>query len=343
MAEMGVAIIGCGDQGLIHARSFREAGCAPLFLYDIDRSKAEALAVALGEGKVVDSSMQAVRMPEVKIAAIASYDDAHASQVLQALFWGKHIFCEKPLAYSLNELQQIKRALSAPGPLDMSPYLRLAVNLPLRAAPAFRWLKHNTGKLGAIYEFSADYWYGRVKKLTEGWRKDVQNYSCMLGAGIHLIDLMLWVTGERPIRVSAVGNKIATRDTAFKYTDFVAATFEFPSGLIGRISVNMGAQHSHFHAVRVFGTQGAFIRDGSGQWFIQEGSSHGIPFFARESLNLPPFSENDGVLIANFVASFQSKIPSGSDILTESFDATACCLAADKAMRTENKEEIVNV
>ena len=337
MAEMGVAIIGCGDQGLIHARSFREAGCAPLFLYDIDRSKAEALAVALGEGKVVDSSLQALSMPEVKIAIIASYDDVHASQVLRALFWGKHVFCEKPLAYSLNELQQIKCILGR------FPHLRLAVNMPLRAAPAFRWLKRNTGKLGTIYEFSADYWYGRVKKLTEGWRKDVQNYSCMLGAGIHLIDLMLWVTGERPIRVSAVGNKIATRDTAFKYTDFVAATFEFPSGLIGRISVNMGAQHSHFHAVRVFGTRGTFLNDDSGQWFIQEGSSHGIPFFARESLNLasfqskipPPFSENDGVLIANFV--------SGSDILTESFDATACCLAADKAMRTENKEEIVNV
>ena len=39
---------------------------------------------------------------------------------------------------------------------------------------------------------------------------------------MHLVDLMMWVLGERPATVSAVGNRIATEGTSFRYDDFVA-------------------------------------------------------------------------------------------------------------------------
>src|SRR6185503_7475057 len=92
----------------------------------------------------------------------------------------------------------------------------------------------------------------------------VPDYSVMAGGGVHLVDLMLWLTGQQPTTVSAVGNRIATANSRFAYDDFVTATYAFPSGLVGRITANFGCVHRHQHVVRVFGTKGTFIHDDAG-------------------------------------------------------------------------------
>ena len=142
----------------------------------------------------------------------------------------------------------------------------LASNLVLRAAPLYRFAREqaSAGSLGKLYAFDGDYLYGRLHKVTDGWRGKVDNYSVMLGGGVHLVDLMLWIAGELPSRVVATGNRISTANTAFRYEDFVAATFEFPSGLVGRITANFGSVHAHQHVVRLFGTEATLIYDDAG-------------------------------------------------------------------------------
>ena len=54
------------------------------------------------------------------------------------------------------------------------------------------------GVFGNIYYIEADYNYGRLKKLTHGWRSKVPNYSVTLGGGIHMLDLVLWITKFKP-------------------------------------------------------------------------------------------------------------------------------------------------
>src|SRR5205807_9291260 len=109
-----------------------------------------------------------------------------------------------------------------------------------------------------------DYLYGRLQKITEGWRKNIENYSVIEGGGVHLIDLMLWLTGERPSFVWAAGNRISTKDTAFRYGDYAAATLQSPSGLVARITANFGCVHPHQHTMRIFGTKETFVYDDAG-------------------------------------------------------------------------------
>jgi hypothetical protein len=153
--------------------------------------------------------------------------------VVAALEAGKHVFCEKPLCRTLEQARAIARVRGD---------RHLACNLILRAAPLYSWLRDaiRAGELGEIYAFDGDYLYGRLHKITEGWRGTVDDYSVFQGGAVHLVDLMVWLLGERPARVAAVGNRIVTRDTAFRYPDFVAATYELPSGVIGRITANFG-------------------------------------------------------------------------------------------------------
>src|SRR6185437_958145 len=119
-----------------------------------------------------------------------------------ALRAGKDVFVEKPLCRTEDELVSLHEAWRAAG----EP--ALASNLVLRAAPLYGWLRDevDSGRLGTPYAFDGDYLYGRLHKILDGWRGQVDHYSVMLGGGVHLVDLLLWTTRQRPARVAAVGN-----------------------------------------------------------------------------------------------------------------------------------------
>ncbi len=111
-----------------------------------------------------------------------------------------------------------------------------------------------------------------------------------------MLDSMFWLTGQRPISVSAVGNRIATAGTPFRYKDFVAATYLFPSGLVGRITANFGCVHRHQHRLRVFGTRATFLYDDQGPR-----SPRARPGGGGKPLDLSPLPASKGDLIPGFV------------------------------------------
>ena len=56
---------------------------------------------------------------------------------------------------------------------------------------------------------------GKIKKL-EGWRSKTKNYSVILGAAIHVIDLVMWIINKRPLSVFSAGNNLATKNLNLK-------------------------------------------------------------------------------------------------------------------------------
>ena len=83
------------------------------------------------------------------------------------------LISEKPLCLFLDEAVQIADALRK------RPDLKLSSNLILRCSPRFKELKARIldGELGEIYAIEADYNYGRIEKLTDGWRGKIDFYS----------------------------------------------------------------------------------------------------------------------------------------------------------------------
>ena len=198
--ELGVAVIGLGV-GEQHASAFADANCCIVrWVYGLDVSRTHKVTEKLSTATVADDYKAILADESVDIISIASYDDAHFAQVVAALEAGKHVFVEKPLCRSHEELRTIKQTWLANG----SRYL--TSNLVLRAAPVYRWLKNaiKAGELGEIYASDGDYLYGRIHKITEGWRNDVDDYSVMQGGGAHLVDLMLWLTKEMKSSISPI-------------------------------------------------------------------------------------------------------------------------------------------
>lgn len=324
---LNVAVIGLGV-GEQHALAYsRLRNCTIRWLFDLDANQLRRVSARLGRGDAAKNFKAILEDESIHILSIATYDDAHFEQVIAALNAGKHIFVEKPLCRSITELKTIKQTWLA------NNKRHLVSNLVLRAAPLYKWLKGiiKDGSLGQIYAFDGEYLYGRIQKITEGWRKNVKNYSVVQGGGVHLIDLMLWLTGQRPTYVSTVGNRICTTNTEFRYNDFMASTFQFNSGLIGRITANFGCVHRHQHVVRIFGTKGTFIYDDLGPRLHASRDEA----LSAAFVDLPTLPASKGDLIPDFV----QNIVNGQETQKQTqheFDIISACVAADYALSEQH-------
>lgn len=250
-----IGVIGLGV-GEAHLRAYAAHGsCHIAGLCDFDEAKLQRIRTLYPQAKLVSTQAgELLTSPEIDAVSIASYDNFHHQQVLSALEHGKHVFVEKPLCLCTQEAKDIRRALKA------HPDLVMSSNLVLRRVPLFVRLKNliQEGKFGDIFYLEGDYNYGRIEKITDGWRGKLPYYSAVLGGGIHMVDLLQWLTGDRIETVQAFANRITTRSTGLQFNDFVAALCRFQQGAVGKVAANFGCVYPHFHKVSLYGSEATF-------------------------------------------------------------------------------------
>jgi predicted dehydrogenase len=324
------AVIGLGV-GEQHARSWaRLPGVSLVGVCDRDREKARWLSREL-KTEILQEWRDVINYPGLDAVSIATFDQQHARQVRGALLAGKHVFVEKPLCRTENELRTIRKAWVRKKPALMA-------NLVLRAAPLYCALGRiiAKGKLGKIYAMDGDYLYGRIHKITEGWRSRDKTYSVMAGGGVHLLDLILGFAGEKPATVTSTGNRICTLGSQFRRKDFVSAVFEFPSGLVSRITANFGCVHRHQHSLRIFGTLGTVIvDDASARWHRSRRAD------ARtRDLRWRRLPASKGELIPEFAGLIRSGAATRQKAAEREFCLAACLIAADRALKTGRRQKV---
>jgi predicted dehydrogenase len=323
---LGVGVIGLGV-GEQHAHAFAaHPDCQLRAICDFDAQKLESVAARLPVARRYHDADELIDDPEVRVVSIASNDDHHAAQILRALRLGKHVFCEKPLCLTEPELRDIVAAWRAAGGA------RLSTNTVLRRAPRYRWTHDaiRDGKLGRVFCIEADYVYGRLQKLTSSWRGRIPGYSVMLGGGIHMIDLVLWLTGERPVEVFAYSSRLGSKGTGFEGTDLVLAQLRFESGLLARIGANFASVYAHHHRLVVHGSAATFesvplaISPAARLWTERDGGAPPTPI--EES---PKVAK--GELIPAYIAALMGRgEPDVSE--PEAFAAVSLCLAIENSL-----------
>ncbi|MBV9523023.1 MAG: Gfo/Idh/MocA family oxidoreductase [Alphaproteobacteria bacterium] len=324
MAKLRVGVIGLGV-GERHIAGYRaHPECSVVALADLDPAK-RAAAAERYPGLTLHASAEALLDdPEIDVVSIASYDAAHFAQVRRALDAGKHVFAEKPLCQSSEELAALDAALAR------NPRCRLSSNLILRRAPRFRALKARieSGGFGRLFHLEADYNYGRIHKILDGWRGRQESYSVMLGGGVHVVDLLLWLAGERVVEVAAFGNRIATEGAGLRFDDMMVAILRFRSGATAKVAANFGCVFPHFHRLLVYGTTATF----------ENGFAEASVWHSREPGAVPePMREaypgaDKGDLIAPFIDAILGR--AAPEIAERDVFATmSVCLAIDEAAR----------
>ena len=270
--------------------------------------------------------------PNIDIVCIASYDDAHESQVLRALRNNKHVFVEKPLCLSGKELNNIADELNS------KTHLSFSSNHILRKTPRFAELKEriSSNLLGEIFHMEGSYDYGRLHKLTDGWRGKIPNYSVTLGGGIHIIDLMLWLSGKKVSSVFARGNNIATSISQFEGLSLTTSVLQFEDGSTGQITSNFASVAPHHHTLSIYGTIGTFEQSHCGANYYWSRD----PLDDREEVSSDYPGAAKGDLIMNFIDTIFSKdAPLVSK--QEVFDAVSVCLAIDQSITCSTPQKVI--
>lgn len=329
MLKVGIIGLGVGEQ---HIQGYRRhPRCEVVALCDLAEEKLSNVGGRYPEIYRTTKASEILEDRSINVVSIASYDNDHGAQVCQALDHNKHVFVEKPLCLYEAEAIEIRNRLR------QKPHLKLTSNLILRKSPRFQALKKmiETGGMGDIYYLEGDYNYGRIEKITEGWRGKIDFYSVVYGGGVHLIDLMLWLNRDEVLEVSAYGSGICTRNTQYHYNDLVAAILKFKSGAVGKMTANFGCVFPHFHPLAVYGTKATFIN----------GRKSGELYRSRDPKVEPEAMVADypGVHKGDFLLSFIDAILNdGQPEVTaqEIFAAMSVCFAIEKAVQ---RNEIIAV
>lgn len=255
MQKLRAGIIGLGV-GERHAVGYEQHPASSLaVICDTDPAKLKEVAARHQQAKTTTNPDDLFKDSSLEIISIASYDSAHFGQVMKALQAGKHVFVEKPMCLSLPEANKIRAVLHE------NPELILSCRFPCRLIPRFVAVKKlvEAGTFGKLYAVEGTYNYGKREKLTEGWRANEPNYSIVLGGGVHIVDLLIWLVQQPITSVTAQGNRIALAGTNFKFNDYVKSTVRFANNVIGDVTCNFGGVAPHFHSLKIDGHKAAFI------------------------------------------------------------------------------------
>jgi predicted dehydrogenase len=319
--RVGVIGLGVGEQQAEAVAA--NPSCALVAICDFDAEKLARVAARFPQARAVAADSEVLDDPEIDVVCIASHDHHHFTQTLRALENGKHVFVEKPFVLQEREARTIREQLRT------RPGLRLSSNLVLRTSPRFVDLRRriDAGELGRLFYLDGDYNYGRMHKITSGWRGELEFYSAVHGGGVHIVDLMMWLAHDRIVEVSAVGNAIASAGSGFRNFDMVAAVVRFAGGAVGKLAVNFGCVYPHFHRFNVYGTAATFENErGPARFYTTRD-----PTVAPAGLDTVYPGTHKGALIASFVDAILGR---GRATVEEEdvFASMAVCFAIEKSV-----------
>ncbi len=170
---------------------------------------------------------EALSNERVNTVIIATRHNAHAQQTIDALKKGKHIFVEKPLALTLNELEEINETYQS---LAEKPVLMLGFNR--RFSPYVQEAKKHIDNIGQPKTFIMTMNAGDIP--ADHWVQDADvGGGRIIGEACHYIDLMRYLA-HSPIS-SCVATSIGRNPGMKVLDDKASITLTFEDGSMGTI------------------------------------------------------------------------------------------------------------
>ena len=221
----GAGIVGAGNYAkMTFLPAMRKAGLAnAVAVTSSGGLTARHLAERHGVGSVVGDVSTMLAMPQVGTVYILSRHDSHAEITCAALDADKHVFVEKPLALSEEELDRVVAAAER-------SQRQLWVGFNRRHAEAVKQIKDtlskSSGPLVLTYRVNA----GRLPDTH--WYKDRRQGGRLLGEVCHFIDLASWIVGEPASRVAAM----ASHSSEVLLEENITVMLSFPNGSTASIT-----------------------------------------------------------------------------------------------------------
>jgi predicted dehydrogenase/threonine dehydrogenase-like Zn-dependent dehydrogenase len=241
--QVRIGLLGAGNfaRGVLIPAIRRDRGAQLAGMCATSGNRARSLATRYGFGFCTTDEDEIYSDCSINTVVIATRHHLHARQIVRALEAGKHVFCEKPLCLTEQELQQIELTYNGAGRHLMPGFNR-------RFAPMARRMKAFLGEAGG--PFTMHYRINAGRLPADHWINDPQaGGGRILGEVCHFVDTLSFLAGSVPVEVQARGLPISNEEQD------VVASIEFADGSLGTISYICSGDRVHSkERIEVFGS-----------------------------------------------------------------------------------------
>jgi predicted dehydrogenase len=268
-APIGVGFIGTGWMSRAHAHALHTLHhIAPdlrrarlVAIAGRDPVRTEAAAAGLGFERATTDWRSVVDDPAVQIVANLAANDIHPQPSVAALQVGKSVLCEKPLASSLEEAEQMTAAAAASPGLAVCGY-------NYRFVPAVRLARQlvTSGRLGTVRHVRGAYLqdFAGTAEARRGWRFSDPQQGSAVADYSHVIDLVRWLAGE-PVEVAALIGTLDEKAESLRvatvgedHEDWYAALLRLGSGATATLEASRVATgRKNDHCIEIYGSAGS--------------------------------------------------------------------------------------
>lgn len=249
MKKTIIGIIGAGRIGRLHAENIINFPNVRLkTISDLYVEHVTDWAKEIGIEQVVTDYQEIINDKEIEAVFVCSSTDTHAEIIIAAANQGKHVFCEKPISFSINETKQVLEAVKKAG-------VKFQVGFNRRFDRNFLRI-HESVKNGVIGE-------PHVIKITS---RDPEpppveyiksSGGLFFDMAIHDFDMARYLANSEVVEVFAVGaNLVDPSIGEVGDIDTAITTLTFANGAIGVIDNSRKAVYGYDQRVEVFGEKG---------------------------------------------------------------------------------------
>lgn len=225
--KANVAFLGAGNYaGRVLIPAFKAAGAQLRTVVSSGGVSAVHYGKKHGFAQASTDGAEVLADPAVDTVVVATRHDAHARQVLAALQAGKHVFCEKPLCLTLEELGQIESEARA------RPAQQLMLGFNRRFSPQVVKVKQLLATVAEPKSFVMTVNAGAIP--ADHWTQDkAVGGGRIVGEGCHFIDLLRHLAGA-PI-TSWHADALGRHPTLAITDDKASITLRFEDGSVGTV------------------------------------------------------------------------------------------------------------
>ena len=275
MKKLKIGIIGVGRLGYEHACNIanRVPGSELVAISDANLERAKAVAEELGVSAVYADPRDLCSDPNVEAVAIITNTASHVDMIRIAMDAGKHVFCEKPLADTVEKCKEAEQIVAAhPDLIFMLGFMRRYDH-----SYAVAKKKIDNGDIGDIILVRC-YSQDPISIIEGTLEYAPRSGGQFIDMSIHDIDLIRWLTNSEPRNLWAIGGCYEFK----QYKDWddgdnVSCLMQCDNDAMAFFFAGRAAAHGSHVETEIVGTRGTLrIANVPSDSMVEVMSQHGV-------------------------------------------------------------------
>lgn len=254
MKKLNACLIGCGRAGMIHARNYKNKieNASIVACVDSIEEAAKVAAVELGAQKVFTDYHAILDDPDIQAVIVVAPTHLHRDIVIDCANAGKHVFCEKPMAMTVKECDEMIETCER-------NHVKLQIGFMRRFDASFKEAKQllDSGSIGDLVQIHSN---TRGPSKPRPWMYDIKKSNGILAeVNSHDIDAVRWMADCDIDTVYAVAGNFRNPEAIADYPDYydsVLMSGTMKNGVHFCIDGAAYAQYGYDSKMEIIGTKG---------------------------------------------------------------------------------------